>query len=155
MERRPSKIGASLHAKKQQACMPILSLAARNFLFQPAFLLLQFQAIANCCSHMLSQSLLDLDQCSLSQHTFFIPELLIVFSKQEICICINEKNNSWSHRSIASRPIEGQKGLQGHAFFLCTLAIQLACPEDWASAAMSRCPPLPKHAWGEDGTRSH
>ncbi len=35
--------------------------------------------------------LLDLDQCPLSQHTVFIPELLMVCSEQEIYICINKK----------------------------------------------------------------
>jgi hypothetical protein len=43
-----------------------------------------------------------------------LPELLAVFSKQEICICIIEKNNSWSHRSVASKPIH----------LVCLLAIQ-------------------------------
>ncbi len=88
-----------------QQPLPILSLVAQNFMFQPAVLLLLFQALASFCGHMFSQSLLDLDQCSLSQHTVFIPELLVVCSKQEICICINEQNNSWSHRSVASRRI--------------------------------------------------
>ncbi len=82
-----------------------ISLDTPNFMFQPALLLLLFQALASFCGHMFSQSLLVLDQCSLSQHTVFIPELLIVCSKQEICICINEQNNSWSHRSVASRHI--------------------------------------------------
>ena len=99
--------------------------------------------------------MLDLDQCPLSQHTVFIPELLIVCSEQEICICINEQNNSLSHRSIASRPIEWQQETQGHAPFLRTLAIQRACTEDSASAAMRGCSPLLNHTSGEDGTSSH
>jgi hypothetical protein len=95
-------------------------------MFQPAVLLLLpvFQALAIFCGHMFSQSLLDLDQCSLSQHTVFIPELLMVCSEQEICICINEQNNSLSHRSVASRPIEWQRETQGHAPFLRTLAMR-------------------------------
>jgi hypothetical protein len=75
-----------------QQPLPILSFVAQNFLFQQAVLLLLFQALAIFCGHMFSQSLLDLDQCSLSQHTVFIPELLMVCSEQEICICINEQN---------------------------------------------------------------
>ena len=125
MERRSCKIGASLRTKKQQACTnrPCLSsLVAQNLMFQPAVLLLLFQALAIFCGHMFSQSLLDLDQCSLSQHTVFIPELLMVSSEQEICICINEQNNCWSHRSVSSRPIEWQRETQGHTPFLCTLA---------------------------------
>jgi hypothetical protein len=58
----------------------------------------------------------------LSQHTVFIPELLMVCSEQETCICINEQNNCWSHRSVASRPIEWQQETQGHTPFLHTLA---------------------------------
>ncbi len=107
--------------------------------FQPAVLLLLFQALAKCCGHMFSQSLLDLDQCSLSQLTVFVPELLMVCSEQEICICINEQNNSWSHRSAASRPIEWQQETQGHAPFLSRFAIQRACTENSASAVMLRC----------------
>ena len=139
MERRSCKIGASLHTKKQQACTnsPCLSsLVAQNFMFQPAVLLLLFQALAIFCGHMFSQSLLDLDQCSFSQLTVFIPALLMVCSKQEICICINEQNNSWSHRSVASRPIEWQQETQVHTPFLHTLAVQRACTEDSVSAAM-------------------
>jgi hypothetical protein len=91
----------------------------------------------------------------LSQHTVFIPELLMVCSEQEICICINQQNNCWSHRSVASRPIEWQRETQGRAPFLCTLAIQCACTEDSVSAAMSGCSPLLNHASSEDGTWSH
>ncbi len=65
--------------------------------------------------------LLDFDQCSLSQHAVFIPELLMVFSKQEICICINEQHNSWFHRSVASRPIEWHWETQGHIQFRARL----------------------------------
>jgi hypothetical protein len=159
MERRSCKIGASLHTKKQQAYTnsPYLSsLVAQNFMFQPAVnSIILFQALAIFCGHLFSQSLLDLDQCPLSQHTVFIPELLMVCSEQEICICINEQNNSWSHRSVASRPIEWQLETQGHAHFLRTLAIQRACTEDSASAAMRGCSPLLNHASGEDGTSSH
>jgi hypothetical protein len=67
------------------------------FCFNQQVLLLLFEALASFCGHiiisarMFSQSLLDLDQYSLSQHTVFIPELLMVFSKREICIFINEK----------------------------------------------------------------
>ncbi len=104
---------------------------------------------------MFSQSLLDLDQCPLSQHTVFIHELLMVCSEQEICICINAQNYSWSHRSVASRPIEWRRETQGHVPFLRTLAIQCACTEDSASAAMSGCSPRLNHASGEDGTSSH
>ena len=127
MERRSCKIGASLHTKKQQACTnrPCLSsLVAQNLMFQPAVLLLLFQALAIFCGHMFSQSLLDLDQCSFSQATVFIPALLMVCSEQEICICINEQNNSLSHRSVASRLIEWQRETQGHAPFLRTLAMR-------------------------------
>ena len=127
MERRSCKIGASLHTKKQQACTnrPCLSsLVAQNLMFQPAVLLLLFQALAIFCGHMFSQSLLDLDQCSFSQLTVFIPALLMVCSEQEICICINEQNNSLSHRSVASRLIEWQRETQGHAPFLRTLAMR-------------------------------
>jgi hypothetical protein len=92
-----------------------------KFLFQQAVLFLQFQALAYFCGHMYSQSLLDLDQCSLSQHTFFIPEQLMVCSEQEICICINEQNNSWSHRSVASWPIEWQKKNRGTPLFCARL----------------------------------
>jgi hypothetical protein len=158
MERRSCKIAASLHTKKQQACTnsPCLSsLIAENFMFQPAILLLLFQALAIFCGHMFSQSFLDLDQCPLIQHTVFIPELLMVCSEQEICICINEQNNPWSHRSVASRPIEWQRETQGHAPFLSMLAIQRACTEDSASAAMRGCSPRLNHASGEDGTSSH
>ncbi len=96
-----------------QQPLPILSLVSQNFMFQPAVLLLLFQALAIFCtrlksfqtafSHFRANSLLDLDQCSFSQHTVFIPELLMVCSKQQICICINEQNNSWSHRSISEK----------------------------------------------------
>ncbi len=129
MERRSCKIGASLHTKKQQAytnSLCLSSLVAQNFMFQPAVLLLLFHALAIFCGHMFSRSLLDLDQCSLSQHTVFIPELSMLCSKQEFCICINEQNNSWSHRSVASRPIEWQRETQGHAPFLHMLAVQCA-----------------------------
>jgi hypothetical protein len=95
-------------------------------MFQPAVLLLLFQALAFFCGHMFSQSLLDLDQCFLSQHTVFIPELLMVCSGHEICICINEQNESLSHRSVVSRPIEWQQETQGHTPFLRTLAIERA-----------------------------
>ncbi len=127
MERRSCKIVASLHTKKQQACTnrPCLySLVAQNLMFQPAVLLLLFQALAIFCGHMFSQPLLDLDQCSFSQLTVVIPALLMVCSKQEICICINEQNNSLSHRSVASRLIEWQRETQGHAPFLRTLAVR-------------------------------
>jgi hypothetical protein len=148
MERRSSKIGVSLHTKRCTNSPCLSSLVAQNVLFQPAVLLLLFEALESFCGHMFSQSLLDLDQCSLSQHTVFIPELLMVFSKREICIFINERNNSWSHRSVASRPIEWQLETQGHSPFLCTPAIQRACPEDWAYAAMSGCSPWPNHTSG-------
>ncbi len=52
-----------------------LAYLAQNFMFQPAVLLLLFQALAIFCGHMFSQSLLHFDQYSLSQHTVFIPEL--------------------------------------------------------------------------------
>jgi hypothetical protein len=99
-----------------QQLLPIPSLIAQNLMFQPAVLLLLFQALTMFCGHMFSQPLLDLDQCSLSQHTGFIPELLMVCTEQEICICINEQNNSRSHRSVASRPIEWQRETQGHVY---------------------------------------
>ncbi len=140
-----SLLRSSKQASTKQP-LPILSLVAQNCMFQPAVLLLMFQAVAIFCGHMSSQSLLDLDQCSLSQHTVFIPELLMVCSEQEICICINEQNNCWSQRSVASRPIEWQRETQGSAPFLCTLAIQCACTEDSVSAAMSGCLPLLNHA---------
>ncbi len=124
-------------------------------MFQPAVLLLLFQALAIFCGYMFSQSLLELDQCSVSQHTVFIPELLIVWYEHEICICINEQNNSWSHRSVASRPIEWQRETQGHAPFLHPLPIQRACIEDSVSAAICGCSPWLNHASGEDGTWSH
>ncbi len=135
-----------------QQPLPILSLVAQNFMFQPAVLLLLFQALATFCGYMFFQSLLDLDQCSLSQHTVFIPELLMVCPEQEICFCMNEQNNSWSHRSAASRPIEWQRETQGHAPFLSTLAIQRAGTEDSTSAAMRGCSPRLNQESGEDGT---
>ncbi len=138
------KKAASMH----QQPWPILSLIAQKFMFQPAVLLLLFQALAIFCGHMFSQSLLDLDQCFLSQHTVFIPKLLMVCSEHEICICINEHSNSWSHRSVASRPIEWQLETQGHTPFFSTLAIQHACTEDSASAALRGCLPLPKQELG-------
>ncbi len=75
-----------------------------------------FQALANFYGvGICFPNKLDLDQCSLSQHT----ELLMVCSEQVICICINKQNNSWSHRSVASRLIEWKLETQGQALF-CT-----------------------------------
>jgi hypothetical protein len=114
----------------------LTSLVAQNFMFKPAVLLLLFQALASFCGHILSQSLLDLDQCPLSQHTVFIPELLMVCSEQEICICINEQNNSWSHRSVASRPIEWQRETQGRTPFCTCLLYNVHVPR---TQRLQRC----------------
>jgi hypothetical protein len=110
-----------------QQPLPILSLVAQNFLFQPAVLLLLFQGLANFCSHMLSQFLLDLDQCSLSQHTVFIPELLVVCSEQEICICINEQRIDLLYQD----PLNGSKNARGALHFrsllLCNVHVRRGC----------------------------
>jgi hypothetical protein len=155
MERRSSKIGASLHTKKQQACTNSPCLSSKFYVSKTSSSVTSVPSFHNFFGHMFSQSLLELDQCSLNQHTVFIPELLTVCSEQEICICINEQTNSWSHRSVASRPIEWQQETQGHSPLLCMLAIQCACTKDSASAAMHGCSPRLNHAMGEDGTWSH
>jgi hypothetical protein len=59
----------------------------------------------------------------------------MVCSKQEICICINEQNNSLSHKSVASRLIEWQLETQGHAPFLRTLAIRSVRSDAWMLAS--------------------
>ncbi len=137
-----------------QQPLPILSCYSKFYVSTSSSVIL-FQALAMFCGHMFSQSFLDLDQSPLSQHTVFIPELLMVCSEQEICICINEQNNSWSHRSVASRPIEWQRETQGHIPFMCMLAIQRACTEDSVSAAMSGCSPWLNHTSSKDGASSH
>ncbi len=127
MERRSCKIGASLHAKKQQACTnsPCLSsLIEQNLMFQPAVLLLLFQALAIFLCPYVFPILAGLGSVLLepahSLHTCAAPGLL----RKQICICINEQNNCLSHRSVASRLIEWQRETQGHAPFLRTLAMR-------------------------------
>ncbi len=157
MERRSSKIGVSLHTKKMQACTnsPCLSsLVAQNVLFQPAS---SVTSVWSSCKflwpyHHLGPYVFSilaglgsvLLEPAHSIHTWAANGLL----QTRNLYFYQWKNNSWSHRSVASRPIEWQLETQGHSPFLCTLAIQRACPEDWAYAAMSGCSPWPNHTSG-------
>ncbi len=105
MERRCSKIGARLRSSKhaQTALAYPLSRWSKFSVSTSS----SVTSVPSSCKFLWSNVfsiLAGLGSVLLEQHTFFIPELLMVCSKQEICICINEQNNSWSHRSVASWP---------------------------------------------------
>ncbi len=122
----------------------MLTLIAQNFLFPLAFCskLLQF-VVAICLSQSLQFA--GLGSVLLSQHAVYIPELLMVFLQTRNLYLYCEKNLLVSQICCIKTHRLAARNTQRHTLFLYTLAIQRACQEDWASAAMHRlrCSPRP------------